>query len=1009
MTLLSEIYDVVHSNRECCSPRATLAQNLVTNHDYNCDGLAPVANFTADVAAGNTPLIVTFSDLSSGEMTSYLWNFGDGTTSTEANPSHVYSAVGEHTVTLTVTGPAGSNTKTRTNYIGIVIPPEAEFVADKTAGVGTLDVQFTDQSTGIILYYDWDFGDGTVASGERSVGSYEQNPMHTFTAPGSYTIKLKVTGSGTGDIDEVTKVDYIKINVDPPVANFVANKTSGGIPFTVQFTGSTEGTITDYLWNFGDGQTSTELSPSHTYSSVGTYTVTFTATGPGGSDVETKSNYITAEVAPVAAFTSDKTSGGSPLTVQFTDQSTGPITTRRWNFGDGYTSTATSPLHVYNTSGTYTVSLTVTGPGGVDIETKTALITVTKALVIPFDQASKYIQENSVNGTVVTDDIARLFSVDTLGGASFTGGVINSTYMHGAYEVAVQGDYAYVAGYFSNALAVVDISDPASPVVVGGVIDGTYLNHSYAIKIQGSYAYVAGYSSASLAVVDISDPTSPVVVGGIISGTYMGGAWGVSVQGDYAYVAGYSSNSLAVVDISDPTAPIVVGGVIDTTYLYLSSGVSVQGDYAYVSSIGRSALAVVDISDPTIPVVVGGVIDTTYMNGAMSVSTQGDYAYIVGYNAHSLAIVDITDPTSPVFVGGVIDTTYMWYASVVAVQGDYAYVSGRTSNSLAVINISAPTSPTVVGGVINGTYLHGATGVAVQDNYAYVTAFSSASLSVIDLSSHNYTTTQPYYVTTSDQSHANVSALTKISTVDIVSTEPASTTIKGIVSFDGRNTWRRWNGSAWTLPGTECVGGVPIYGTQNEGYGFFLGLAACAFDDDPATFWESTGALPNYIGYDFGSGNEKVIISYSLQAAGASSDHNTYAPRDFIFQGSNDNSNWTNLDTHTDVYFGPSEIKEFNVSNSTSFRYYRIYVTNTSYANPTYAYMILLPGFKMHSATPNGYTLGSLQQGNTVAEIEAGLTNLNISSYNSIDFAFDLATSVGTATPVIDDIIINIS
>jgi len=381
MTLLSEIYDVVHSNRECCSPRATLAQNLVTNHDYNCDGLAPVANFTADVAAGNTPLIVTFSDLSSGEITSYLWNFGDGTTSTEANPSHVYSAVGDHTVTLTVTGPAGSNTKTRTNYIGIVIPPEAEFVADKTAGVGTLDVQFTDQSTGIILYYDWDFGDGTVASGERSVGSYEQNPMHTFTAPGSYTIKLKVTGSGTGDIDEVTKVDYIKINVDPPVANFVANKVIGGTSTSFQFTGHTVGTITDYLWNFGDGQTSTELSPSHTYSSVGTYTVTFTATGPGGSDDEIKTNYITVLAAPVAAFISDKTSGYAPESVQFTNQSTGTITSRLWTFGDGTTSTATSPSHIYEAEGTYTVSLTVTGPGGVDVETKTNLITVTVSLI----------------------------------------------------------------------------------------------------------------------------------------------------------------------------------------------------------------------------------------------------------------------------------------------------------------------------------------------------------------------------------------------------------------------------------------------------------------------------------------------------------------------------------------------------------------------------------------------------------------------------------------------------
>ena len=165
----------------------------------------------------------------------------------------------------------------------------------------------------------------------------------------------------------------------PPVAQFSGSPTSGTVPLTVNFTDLSTGSITSWRWTFGDGGTSIAQNPSHQYTSTGIYTVSLTVTGPGGSDGETKNNYITVSpcVAPTANFVGSPTSGDAPLTVNFTDQSSGSPTSWSWNFGDSGTSTAQNPSHVYTGAGTYTVTLTVSNACGSDQEVKTNYITVT--------------------------------------------------------------------------------------------------------------------------------------------------------------------------------------------------------------------------------------------------------------------------------------------------------------------------------------------------------------------------------------------------------------------------------------------------------------------------------------------------------------------------------------------------------------------------------------------------------------------------------------------------------
>lgn len=168
----------------------------------------------------------------------------------------------------------------------------------------------------------------------------------------------------------------------PPATAFTATPTAGLAPLTVQFTDASTVHPTAWSWSFGDGGTSTDQNPQHTYAAPGTYTVTLTATNEYGSDYELKTDYITVYGPITAQFTANVTGGTAPVTVQFTDRSTGGPTSWLWTFGDGTSSTEQNPVHTYTTAGTHTVTLTASHPYDSDTETKTAYITV--AVLQPF-------------------------------------------------------------------------------------------------------------------------------------------------------------------------------------------------------------------------------------------------------------------------------------------------------------------------------------------------------------------------------------------------------------------------------------------------------------------------------------------------------------------------------------------------------------------------------------------------------------------------------------------------
>ena len=345
---------------------------------------APTAAFSANTTSGVAPLTVAFTDTSTGSPTSWAWDFdNDGTVdATTQNATHTYPSAGTYTVNLTVTNDAGSDSEVKTNFITVTdepAAPTAAFSANTTSGVAPLTVAFTDASTGSPTSWAWDFdNDGTV-------DTTTQNATHTYASAGTYTVNLTVTNDAGSDSE--VKTNFITVTAAPaaPTAAFSANTTSGVAPLTVAFTDASTGSPTSWAWDFDNDGTvdATTQNATHTYASAGTYTVNLTVTNDAGSDSEVKTNYISVTdepAAPTAAFSANTTSGVAPLTVAFTDASTGtgPLT-YKWDFTNDGTTDATTKnaIHTYLSAGTYTVNLTVTGPGGTDSEVKTGYITVT--------------------------------------------------------------------------------------------------------------------------------------------------------------------------------------------------------------------------------------------------------------------------------------------------------------------------------------------------------------------------------------------------------------------------------------------------------------------------------------------------------------------------------------------------------------------------------------------------------------------------------------------------------
>jgi len=309
---------------------------------------------------------VNFTDLSGQNVDDWLWDFGDGQNSFQQNPQHAYEDTGTYDVTLIATYNGCPDTLVKNDYIEVA-PPIPDFVFSPSCNP-PLQYSFTDESEGADLW-EWDFDDGGATS-------TQQNPTHTFSSTGQYTVELTVTDTVSG----CQKTKTRNIQVSKPAASFSANQVNGCRPFQVTFanTSSFNDNTSWLIPSVSSNPVGNQDSLQYTFSNAGKYDVQMiNCDATGCCDTLTKQDYITVNGSN-PDFTLDSTAGCLPHTVSFTDQSSSQfssIANWQWDFGDGSTSNQQSPTHTYNQRGTFDVILTVTDTFGcTNSETKNNVV-----------------------------------------------------------------------------------------------------------------------------------------------------------------------------------------------------------------------------------------------------------------------------------------------------------------------------------------------------------------------------------------------------------------------------------------------------------------------------------------------------------------------------------------------------------------------------------------------------------------------------------------------------------
>lgn len=310
---------------------------------------ALTANFTADAVAGCAPLVVHFTNTSSG-ATSYYWDLGNGTNSTLTDVSGSYVTPGTYTCVLTAYN--GSSSTTHSITITVYPSPTVSFFASDTAICPGTGVTFTSTSSpgvaGAVTNL-WNFGDGTLVTGA--------SPTHAYITPGYYNVTLVVTNS-MGCSSSLTLSLYIHVYSRPTVSFGAPIVGFCHAPGTVNFTNSSGGAAPlTYSWSFGDGGTSSAATPGHTYSSAGVYTVKLVVTdGNGCMDSFVRVNYVYVGTVTTSFTGPDTVCLNSIAT--FRNTSSTHISST-WSFGDGGTATTDTGYHAYTAPGTYSVRLII--------------------------------------------------------------------------------------------------------------------------------------------------------------------------------------------------------------------------------------------------------------------------------------------------------------------------------------------------------------------------------------------------------------------------------------------------------------------------------------------------------------------------------------------------------------------------------------------------------------------------------------------------------------------------
>jgi gliding motility-associated-like protein len=311
------------------------------------------ADFTADVTSGCSPIRVVFADASAGNPTNWKWDLGNGTIAENTSaPSTTYFTPGSYSVKLTVFNGADSAIIVKTGFINVYANPVVDFSANQLSGCVPVAIKFTDKSiSGApgITNYQWDFGDGNIST--------QQNPLHTYNSPGSFKVTLIVKSSQNCSA-QFSRFAYIK-TFDSVRANFgIKAPATCSVPAVYSFTDSSNGTINGWQWNFGDGGTSIQKNPTHTYFGSGPFTVSLVVrNGNGCTDTIVKTDAVKPGLLAADFDLPATACVGKPVFFTNNTQPASVLDSSLWTFGDGKSSNLNNTFHAFANAGSYNVRL----------------------------------------------------------------------------------------------------------------------------------------------------------------------------------------------------------------------------------------------------------------------------------------------------------------------------------------------------------------------------------------------------------------------------------------------------------------------------------------------------------------------------------------------------------------------------------------------------------------------------------------------------------------------------
>ncbi len=303
------------------------------------------ADFIAEKEQACTGERLKFVNTSNFKGSKWAWEFGDGTASTESNPEKAFAKAGTYSVKFTVTEGECSQTVSRNAYVTVRNGINTTFTSDASSSCAepvTVKLKNNTPNSAVVL---WNFGDGTVST--------KNEAEKVYSAAGNYKVSLEVTdSSGCTVKKESEKV----IHALKPLVGFKGD-TFACAGYQVKFVNFTPNAAS-YLWNFGDGETSTQKNPFHVYKKNGNYDVSLTAYGDGCDSTISFKNYVHVDELKVDfEMSASSQTLVPPFLFSFKNKTNNPNLKYMWDFGDGYTEASVNPVHIYNTPGNFNVRL----------------------------------------------------------------------------------------------------------------------------------------------------------------------------------------------------------------------------------------------------------------------------------------------------------------------------------------------------------------------------------------------------------------------------------------------------------------------------------------------------------------------------------------------------------------------------------------------------------------------------------------------------------------------------